>query len=216
MEGSLKFAYLLQSPKEFADRHREYAEDLFNIALIKDHRKAQDLLDIVPDAESPQWRPIRDVLLPRGQFEELSGRYDRTMRKDLEARWGFTGLLGRLARSGDTYFSGIAALAHGYGMASHVQHVDFVGASIPLERDRRPVERRESVHLAHGGRIISDVLWFFFLRLATGYRFVGADRARLDAAVSIIEKACAPFVHSYSEWIHKEYAEHTSAESGPA
>jgi hypothetical protein len=205
LEGSLKFAYLLQSRETFADRHREYADDLYKIALVKDHRKAKDLLALVPDSESETWRPLRDVLLPEDQFEELAARYGRATRKELETRWGFTGLIGQLAKSGDPYFSGITALAHSYAMASHVQHVDFVGAAIPMERDRRATDSRESTHLAHAARIISDALWFFFLRLAVGYRFVGADRSSLRPVSDLIEEACAPFGVGYSDWARAEY-----------
>jgi hypothetical protein len=205
LEGSLKFAYMLQSQEACAERHEEYAEDLYNIALVKDHRKAKDLLALVPDPQSATWRPVRGVLLSDEQFEELSSRYGRAARKELETRWGFTGLIGQLARSADPYFTDITALAHGYAMASHVQHVDFAGAAMPLERDCREPEQRESVHLAHAARIISDCLWFFFLRLSVGYRFVGADRSRLREVANAIEQACAPFGKGYSDWARAEY-----------
>lgn len=38
LEGSLKLAYLLQARETFAARHSEYADQLFEIALFKDHR----------------------------------------------------------------------------------------------------------------------------------------------------------------------------------
>src|SRR4051812_31336606 len=63
LEGSLKFSYLLQSASTFPDRHREYATDLFSIALFKDHKKAADLLATALDPADPEWRPIRDRLL---------------------------------------------------------------------------------------------------------------------------------------------------------
>jgi len=205
MEGSLRFAYLLQSKAEFAKRHDEYAHQLFEIALLKDHRKAAELLALVPDAEAEQWRPIRDVLLPDSEFAAFSQKYGKSDRNELARRWGFTGLVGELSRSADPYFSGLGALAHSYAMASHVQHVDFVGASIPLERDHRSKERRESVQLAHTGRVISDLLDFFFLRLATGYRFTGSDKAKLNDAWSAIGKAREPFRQASAEWFAIEY-----------
>jgi hypothetical protein len=207
LEGSLKFSYLLQSHATFAGRHREYASDLFNIALLKDHRKAAVLLEHSQDLSSETQRPIRDVLLSDEELEELSNRYPPRVRRRLEGTWGFTGLIGELSTSGDPYFSVLPALAHKYSMASHIQHVDTIGASIPLERDKRSSERRETAHLAHAGRVISDLLEFFFLRMAVGYRFVDADRAILLEVLERINKARAPFKGAYNEWIDVEYTD---------
>jgi hypothetical protein len=40
----------------------------------------------------------------------------------------------------------------------------MVGASIALERDNPSSERRDSIHLAHEGRLLSDLLEFCFCR----------------------------------------------------
>lgn len=206
LEGSLRFAYLLQSKDEFRKRHDEYANQLFEIALLKDHRKAAELLALVPDPDSEHWRPMRDLLLSDFDFAALSQKHGKSGRDDLARRWGFTGLVGELSRSADPYFDGLGALAHGYAMASHVQHVDFVGASMPLERDHRSEARRDSANLAHIGRLISDILDFFFLRLATGYRFTGSDKSRLRGAWSVIERAREPFKEATAKWMDIEYA----------
>lgn len=205
LEGSLKLAYLLQSRDTFAVRHEEYADQLFEIARLKDHRKAESLLAAVPDSNAAQWRPIRDLILSDNEVAELSARNDKLARRELETRWGFTGLIGELSRSGDPYFKSIGALAHGYSMASHVQHADMVGASIALERDRRSVERRDAIHLAHEGRLLSDLLEFLFLRLAVGYRFVAADISQLAGVRAAIDEARAPFRQAAEHWLRIEY-----------
>lgn len=205
LEGSLKLAYLLQARETFAARHSEYADQLFEIALLKNHRKAAGLLTAVSNPDAPQWRPIRDLLLSDCEVAELSARNDKVARRSLETRWGFTGLIGELSRSGDPYFNGLGALAHGYSMASHVQHVDMVGASIALERDRRSVERRESIHLAHEGRLLSDLLDFLFLRMGVGYRFVAADLSQLAEVKAAIDDARAPFRQAAEHWLRIEY-----------
>lgn len=206
LEGSLRFAYLLQSKAEFQKRHDEYANQLFEIALLKDHRKAAELLALVPDPDSEHWRPMRELLLSDLDFAALSQKYGKADRNELMRRWGFTGLVGELSRSADPYFHGLGALAHSYAMASHVQHVDFVGASMPLERDHRSEDRRDSANLAHSGRLISDILDFFFLRLATGYRFTGSDAARIREAWSAIQQAREPFKDACAQWMDIEYA----------
>jgi hypothetical protein len=205
LEGTLKFAYLLQSPSTFKDRHRQFARDLFDIALLKDHQKAADMLDSVREPGAPQLKPIRDLLLSAEERTEFSARYDKPSRSKLERRWGFTGLLRELVRSGDPLFEGAMATAHAYSMASHVQHVDAIGASIPLERDARTDERRETIHLAHETRLISDVLAFMFLRLAVGYRFVGADVSPLADAKAIIDEAQSWHSEASAAWMSVEY-----------
>lgn len=205
LEGSLKFSYLLQSPATFADRHREYAEELFEIALLKDHRKAADLLATVRNPEDHEWQPLRDRLLSDAELAGLSARFDRGARRELETRWGFTGLIGELSRSDDPLFRTVGGMAHSYSMASHVQHVDMVGASIPLDRDQRAPDRRESLHLAHQGRLVSDVLIFLYLRLAVGYRFIGADTAPLTEAKAMVDAAGEWRDDAYREWMGVEY-----------
>ncbi|MFD2498571.1 DUF5677 domain-containing protein [Rhizorhabdus histidinilytica] len=110
LEGTLKFAYLLQSPDTFTQRHTEYAINLFHIALMKDHLKCAELLAAVSDPDSLQWRPIKDRLLDDDELVELRATYDRVHRRELENRWGFTGLVSELSRSGDRLFRGLGPL----------------------------------------------------------------------------------------------------------
>jgi len=205
LEGSLKFAYLLQARESFGIRHAEYADQLFDLALVKDHRKAESLLKAVPDPDAPRWRPIRELLLPHAEFNKLSARIDRVARRALESRWGFTGLIQELVSSGDPFFGGLDALAHMYSMASHVQHVDLVGASIALERDKRKPDIRDSIHLAHEARLLSDLLSFLFMRLLVGYRYIGADMSQIAEIKSAIDEAETPFKHATESWLRLQY-----------
>ena len=205
LEGSMKLAYLLQAQETFARRHGEYADQLFDIAMLKGHRKAKNLLAAVPNPEASEWLPIRELLLSDDEVDRLSALYEKAVRRRLETRWGFTGLIGELTRSDDPYFKGLDALAHNYSMASHVQHVDVVGASIALERDRRSMERRDAIHLAHEGRLLSDLLAFLLFRMAVGYRFVGADMSSLEKVRTAIDEATKPFQRAAEEWQHIEY-----------
>lgn len=178
-EGSLKFCYLLQNQKDFEQRHREYSHDLWRIALLKDHRKAEEFLAAVLDPNDPKWKPIRDRLLDKEQFDEITRSYPQAIRRALDSKWGFTGLMGELSRSGDTGFAGFNGLAHSYSIASHIQHTDYVGAFLPSDRERRPDERRNSMDLAHAARLTLDVFTYLNLRLVVAYRFLGVDRSPL-------------------------------------
>src|SRR5258705_1346206 len=201
LEGSLKFAYLLQASGSFDDRHREYAEALFAIALLKDHLKAQGLLATARDPGDAEWRPIRDRLLSDRDVQDVRERFNRVRRRELETRWGFTGLVSELSGSGDILFRDIGATAHAYSMASHIHHADMVGASIPLDRDRRSAARREQIHLAHEVRLICDILAFLYLRLAVGYRFIGADTAPLAEAEAAVKTAREWRDEAYRAWM---------------
>lgn len=210
-EGSLKFCYLQQERATFKVRHDEYSRQLFEISLLKKHGKAQELLKSVTDTTSRQWQPIRDLLLPPAELAEFSARYPQALRRSLETKWGFTGLLGELQRSGDAAFERIAGLGHTYAMASHVQHVDYIGASLPLERDRRSSERNRSIHLAHGARLISDVLCSLHIRLGIGYRFVKSDPTPLKVAWDQIEKLETTFGFPEEQWLDVEYPKSRTA-----
>jgi hypothetical protein len=205
LEGSLKLAYLLQARETFATRHSEYAEHLFEVALLKNHGKAQSVLAAISDPDAAQWRPIRDILLSDRELAALSARHKKAARRALETRWGFTGLVSELSGSNDPLFNGLGALVHGYSIASHIQHADIVGTSIALERDLRSTERRDSLHLAHEARLLSDLLNFFLLRLAVGYRFVGADMSQLSRVKIIADKAKEPFGEAAEDWFQIEY-----------
>jgi hypothetical protein len=210
-EGSLKFCYLLQNHETFKKRYQEYSHDLFRIALLKDHRKAAELLTVLRDRDDPRWAPIRDLLLSNEEWGHIDRDYGPAQRRALETRWGFTGLMGELVRSGDVVFPGFA---YGYSLASHIQHVDYVGASIPLERDRRSADRRDSIHLAHGVRLLSDAFAFFYLRLSTGYRFIDHDLTPIIVAWEKVKELLAGFGAVFEAWKSIEYPENPVPSEG--
>lgn len=204
-EGSLKLAYLLQTSTDFKSRYEAYSNALFEIALLNDHRKATDVLSIVPDPEGREWQPIREILLTDAERDRIGTRYDRAVRRRLQEEWGFTGLIPRLASASDLRIDGVSALAHGYSIASHVQHMDFTGVSLPLERDFRSPDRRDSIHMAHVARLISDVFACFILRLAAAYRYVGEDQTPLAKASERIKSHQIPCRTAYEEWLDIEF-----------
>lgn len=206
-EGTLKFAYLLQSRDTFKQRYQEYSHDLFQVALLKDHGKAEELLASVSNPDDEEWRPIRDRLLGDQELQELRAAYPSAGRRDLEARWGFARMMGTLSRPGEGRVEAVNALAHGYAISSHVHHVDYIGAILPFEHDSRPVERRDAVHLAHASRLISDVMSFFLIRLMVGYRFVRHEAQQLRAASEEIQALKSTFGDVYESWMHVEYAD---------
>lgn len=204
-EGTLKFAFLLKDPECFPQRLREYSDDLFQISLLKDHHKAKDLLSSLPDPEARTWKPIRDRVLNEEQLTEIQARYSRATRRELDRQWGFTGIIGSLSQSDAEYFRGAVGLAFGYSIGSHVHHADCVGTALPMERDFRDPERRDSLHLAHLARLISDVFTCLYLRLLVGYRSIGHDTAPLTEANERIKSLQSSFGTPYEDWMRAEY-----------
>jgi hypothetical protein len=205
LEGTLKFAYLLQSKATFKERHTEYASSLFDIGLLKDHQKAKDLLDALPNPEAEEWLPIREILLPEEELNRIKSQYIQKERRELERQWGFTGLVSTLTNSDDKWFSRTPILAHSYAIASHIQHADYTGVSVPMERGLRSVERRNSIHFAHLARLILDTFTFFHLRLMVGYRYVNHELAPISDAEIKINELKTSFGNYYEDWMNTEY-----------
>jgi len=210
-EATLKFIYLLQTPELFEIRHREYANDLFNIALMKGHQKASELLAALPDPEAAEWKPIRDMVMPEQQLMELRSRYTKQERSALEQKWGFTGLIQALSTSSDPAFSGLRGFAYGYSVSSHIAHADYTGVSIPLDRDAKIAARRNTAHLTHLIRLLSDACTYLYLRLLIGYRYVGEDLQTIFEARKRMDELRASFGPIYQEWLDAEYAREPEA-----
>lgn len=210
-EATLKFSYLLQTQETFHERHQEYTNDLFNIALMKDHQKASELLAALPDPEAAEWKPIRDRVMPDEELVEFRDKYPKQERNALERKWGFTGLIQSLSTSDDPAFAGFRGLAHGYSVSSHIAHADYMGVSIPLDRDLRENERRRTAHLTHLIRLLSDSCTCLYLRLLVGYRFIGEDLQPIFEAGQRMNELRASFGPIYQEWLDIEYADEPQA-----
>jgi hypothetical protein len=99
-EASIKFVYLVHSKNDVRLRHDEFAEHQFQMAMMKDDQKARDAVESVPDASGPEWGALRELVLPDAERNKLRATYDKANRRSMETRWGYTGLLNALVRSG--------------------------------------------------------------------------------------------------------------------
>lgn len=207
-ESTLKFAYLIQSHDTFKDRYREFADEQPEIIALQDDRKARQLLDAIKDPRADSWRPIRDMVLPNEKREQLAFRYPKTYRRQMDMKWGYGSMLNSLSNSVDTLFANFTGLSYEYSVASHIHHADFIGISVPLERDRRSPERRDAIHLAHLARLISDCFACFQIRLFSGYRFVGSNISKIEYATTHINNLFTEFESAQEDWIEMEYGDH--------
>lgn len=209
VEASLKFCFILQSPEHFPERMREYREDLHDIGVLKGHNKISEFLGGIASHSDAQVRPLVDRLLAPEELTRLQDRLPRQKRNIIEQRWGFSAMVGVLDRSGDPIFAGIAGLAHGYAMASHVMHADPIGVSMPMERDHRAPDRRDAAHSVHLARLILDATAFQRMRLVVAYRFLGLPVDGLTRADEIVEAAARRQQAAYQVFAAREYREPT-------
>jgi hypothetical protein len=172
---------------------------------MKDDQKARDVLASLRDPDADQWRPIRDMVLSDAKREELRARYDKPTRRAMETRWGYAGILNSLSKSGDPFYKGFTGLTFSYAIASHIQHADYAGVSIAMDREMRSPERRDSVQMAHLVRLITDCFVCFNLRLRTAYRFAGCDSAPLTEVDRKIEEFTAEMKFAHERWLEIEY-----------
>jgi hypothetical protein len=206
-EGSLKFAHLLSSHAEFNNRFREYTEALPDIAILKSHDRAQELLNLSVDPAAPELEPIRRLLVPKQQLEELRQKYPRDVRGKLEQAWSFTGLADSLSRSPHKTSKVFRALLYGYWSANQLTHMTWEGISMPMERRMREESRRLAVDNAHASRVLSDCFSYCVLRLSSGLEYVGADLAALRALLSARNAESDALNSLWKEWHNLEFPE---------
>ena len=72
-EGTMKFAYLCTgNADERSAQGRGVHRDLSCISDLRTHRRAKMLLSFAPAPESPEWAPIKALILPEEHFRETS------------------------------------------------------------------------------------------------------------------------------------------------
>jgi hypothetical protein len=205
LEGSVKFAYILESPATFAARCIEFRDVLPAIAKLRWHGKAEEWLNAVGENGSREQRPYRDVLLSEQELEELRTTYPRELRNAVEGRWGFTSLLTAISKPTGAFGPIGRSLLHPYSMASHLIHMSYEGSDLPLERDSRPEERRDAIGVAHAAVLISDCLDFAHVRANAVYRFTGISPEALYAELKSQRPLRDDLSTLVREWERIEY-----------
>lgn len=205
VESSLKVAYILQSKEDFKDRITEYSVDHFNISLLKDDSKVRATLAALPDPESITWLPFREMLLSEARRDELNFAYDKTKRRSIESRWGVGGIINSLRQQTGTSQVNFDSMLHNYSLSSHIQHADYIGVSLPYDRESREPINRDTLELAHLSRIISDAFALLVLRITSGYRFLGIDLQPIYDAQNRIQELEESFGDVYGNWMKVEY-----------
>lgn len=165
VEGTFKYMYILNGTADQQhERCNEYWNVLPDIAVLNRQKRVRSLLDQVIDSASIEWDPIRELLVAEDEIRRILAETDKKERQRLGHAWSFSDIAKYFATHPDGKYHGLGCLAYNYGMQSHTVHQDGDGVGMLWERAGRSPERRESVELAHGGRIISDLCHFAFFR----------------------------------------------------
>jgi hypothetical protein len=204
-EGSLKFAYLVSSPQNFLSRYREYTEALPDIAVLRSHERASELIELSGEPNAPQLQPYRELLVAQDRLDLLRRQYPRDVRGKLEQAWSFSGLVAALSKSQLKGADVFGALLHGYWSANQIAHMTWEGISMPIERRMRDESRRQAVENAHAARILSDCYSYNILRLHTGLEFVGADLTALRTLLADHKLKLRQSTDLWRAWHELEY-----------
>lgn len=184
MEGSFKFAFLLVGDEqERREKLNEFNVVLFELARVKQHTRLEEMLKVLKEPGSAEWRPFRDLVMKPEEVDAIRAKYPRAMRQAVEQRWSFGEICAALRRSKSPGLSNLAHMMFSYGMCSHIAHQDSMGTAIIWDRIMRSDERRAATELAHGARLVSDVCAYAQLRTFMLLRRCGEDPAMIKPFV---------------------------------
>jgi hypothetical protein len=205
-EGTFKFAYLCGgTAADRSARANEYWEVLPAITRLKRHQRAQQLLAALDKPDADEWRPIRELMLDPSEVAALQAKYPKTHRQQVEHKWSFFEIAHMLDKENGTA-GALRHLMYGYGMASHQIHQDGDAIGMIWDREQREPERRDAVELAHGCRMLSDLLVMSMLRAVSLSRAVGVDLGSVKDADRAHEAFRSELHAAQSEWHRVEYA----------
>lgn len=213
-EGTIKFAYLLESPSTLDERCHEYSEALPTISKLRWHMKSEEALKALGDQGEPSRQPFREILLTEAEIEALRKQYPREVRQRIEARWGFTELVAAMSRPGGALGSVGRSALHSYMVSSHLIHMTDEGVWMPYERDIRPQARRDAITLGHASRLMSDCLELTFLRAISIRRFLGISPKDLFEIRARNEKVFDELHKAGEQFTEVEYGKKQEPEGG--
>jgi hypothetical protein len=215
-ESSLKLTFIcIGDESEQQARTDEFLVVLPEIARLKRHRRAEELIHRVADVHPEQWRPITDVLLSPEEYQALNARYPKARRDSIEKRSGFARIAEELGRSGKQ-FQDLVAMMYSYGMGSHAVHQDGDAILMMWEREQRGEERIRAVEQAHGARGISDVVTFAYLRARVAYVAADLNPKPVQEVADRWKPLMRELDQAYASFREVEYLPTTASTATPA
>lgn len=208
LEGTYKLAFLcVGDSKERSVKLEEYWETMPEMALIKRHKRAQELLAKVDNPQADIWRPIRDLLLKPDEFADLECQYPSRVRQKLEQRWSFSEIAKVLSAPefSSCGSDALVIMMLGYGMAGHLLHQDADAIGLIWDRNHRDPERLRAIELAHGARELSDLVSLAMLRTFMVFMSWGADTRPIAELATTHREFLGEIGGVAQEWYTIEY-----------
>jgi len=206
LEGTFQsLALCLASPSERDATTEEYLVHMLDIGHMRRHRRAEALLKMssLPH-DHPTMRPIAEILLSSEQLSELESKYPRKRRMLIEERWSLTKLIERVS-SMDGAWKQLAGMTWSHVTASSVAHLGGEALQVIYEREQRSEERRSSIELAHGSRLVTDQLILAWLRTIGVYHAEGVDPTPIWELMKEQSASMQDLRQAYAHWHEIEY-----------
>lgn len=164
MEGTVKYCYLMSTDSEVREkRYQEYKNDLSEIDKLLDHRKALEAVEILHAFNSNSTKPFELSILNDDIVESLEQLYPNRKRNEIKQKWTYGHMLNELAKENAEYEAQLASISS-YSLMSHFCHFDWTGVSMRNEQITTAARGDETLDVAHGMRIISNVMTFYLFR----------------------------------------------------
>lgn len=208
LEGTVKLMFVISgTDNEISEKCHEFWGIIPEMKLISRHRKARDLISVYKELklDTDALRPITDLQLDEGELLELEKAYPRKTRKQMEQKWSFSEMVKTLSSSNEPAYAILVSTFHDYSVGSNLVHMDGDGIGVIWDRNGREPERRISLELAHGARIISSIVSYATIRTELYHRIYELD----DTQVRDLARRTLLFAQQaeghYNKWINIEY-----------
>ena len=186
MEGTIRFIYLLHGDGSFEERFDEFSSALEDIAWLRLTQKVQSFLDTLGDQklDNGSQQTLESMRLSDSEFGEISHKYPKRKRRQIEDKWSFGKLLEYLASKDLLPSQAAADFQLRYLKSSQSIHGNPLGLASFYERAHRPEPNRSWATYAHAAettRILKDLTLY---RLSAAHIFL---RLNIDELVAAYE-----------------------------
>jgi hypothetical protein len=207
MEGSLKFCFILNDPKNFNSRLHEYEDLLPDIYSLKHHELAREAIEELSQLDNLDLRPLENILLSEYTLNSLDKKFSKNQRRKIESKWSFSRLVYYLSDEEGFNQVNLRPFLHDYAMASHITHLDSLGNGIVMEQEYREHSRKRLAHLSRVLKQSNYIISLAFLRQYTGFRFAGKPVNRTQELLDGYSKEIRPLYRYHDAFLKIEFGQ---------
>lgn len=207
LEGTYKFAFLCSTDEqEREQRLVEYLEKIPEAGRIKRHDRATRLLGLHPEMDEYEKRHLTDLCVDDSELTSLRDRNPRKSRKLLDDKWSFIPIAEQLAKEMPG-FEVVVGTIFSFGMTSHLVHKDGDALFLEWDREKRDDDRRQALELAHGARLLSDMIDLQIFRAFSSHRLKQIDRATIQDFEERHASLRSELRAAHLDWAAQEYGQ---------